>query len=141
MNSFTHSITVCYSISFFRLTSKFIFTAPIDRPNQCACNLAGQCYTECCDYDAVPGFGNGTCASSYVCTKECSLTQKPVGCSCNTLLDCETNCCADGRCKLADSCPNPGNCGTKENKAVGCACTHSWQCASQWCENLKCTDH
>jgi hypothetical protein len=55
--------------------------------------------------------------------------------------DCETNCCTDGRCKLSDSCPTPGTCGTKENKAVGCACTHSWQCKSQWCENLKCTDH
>ena len=114
---------------------------PIDRPNDCLCSFAGECYSECCDYDAVPGFGNGTCASSSICTRECSSAKKPVGCGCNSVGDCETNCCTDGRCKLSDSCPTPGTCGTKENKAVGCACTHSWQCKSQWCENLKCTDH
>jgi hypothetical protein len=113
----------------------------IDRPNSCPCNTAGQCYTECCDYEAVPGLGNGTCAASSVCTKECSSSKKPVGCGCDTMTDCETNCCSDGKCKLDDSCPNPGNCDGNENKAVGCPCTKSWQCLSQWCENAKCTDH
>ena len=41
--------------------------ADVCRLAECACHLAVECDSGCCDYDAVPGFTNGTCAAMSVC--------------------------------------------------------------------------
>lgn len=109
-------------------------TGDSDRPNGCSCGTDNRiCATNCCNYDAVPGAINGTCAEMAVCTAECVRDQhRPFACECESSLQCGTGCCAVGVCATSESCEDP--CARVAGRPAGCSCGLVGQCETGCCD-------
>jgi len=113
---------------------------PTNRPNGCSCGIDRHaCSSGCCDYQAVPGVVNGTCAARSVCEAECEKDKyRPFGCTCTKDSQCgsrragEGECCFNGVCATADSCKDP--CSSPTGRPDKCACNLATACASGCCD-------